>query len=80
MSQKRKSVSRDVLKVEEFKMAFEEEKPFVRRKQLQKQEDWFILPQILELEVDSTISSKSNGLMDEEYDSRNLHTMPDKFI
>lgn len=29
---------------------------------------------------DSTISGNSNGFMDGKYDSRNLHTMPDRFM
>ena len=38
----------------------------------------FIVLQILELEIDSTISSKSKGLMDEEYKFKNLHKMSEK--
>ena len=67
MSRKRTSVSGDVRKVREFRV---ELRRFVDENEFQKQGDWFIFPQILELEIDPTISSESNGLLDEEYDSR----------
>ena len=37
------------------------------------------LAQFLELAIDSTTSSKSNGFMDEEYDSENHRTVRDNF-
>ena len=61
-------------------MASRVECPFVPGKRLQKQGYWFILPQIVELETDSSICSKSDGLMDEEYDSKKHPTILDTFI
>ena len=74
MSRKRKSVSRDTYKVREFKMALLVELRFVDEYQFQKQGDWFILPHILELEMDPTIRSESNGLLNEEYDFQSHYT------
>ena len=67
MSRKRKSGCREVPKVEKFRMAFRAEYRFFDEK-FQKQGEWIILTQILGLEIYST--SKSNGLMDGEYDSK----------
>ena len=78
MSRKRTSVSGDVRKVREFRV---ELRRFVDENEFQKQGDWFILPQILELEIDPTISSESNGLLDEEYDSDcQINSMTSSYI
>ena len=53
---------------------------FVDENEFQKQRDSFILSNIMELEIDSTISSESNGLLGEEYNSESHCTLPDKFI
>ena len=72
MSQNESLVPETSAKLENSKWRSEWNSGFIDENAFQKQGDWFILTQTLELEKDSTISSKSNGLLDEEYDTETI--------